>query len=320
MRNATKEQTAVLGALLLIGALFGSSFLFVKVLLGDMTPSQVMAGRLTVAAAGVLLLMALRGSRPRVTGGLLASLVVLGVLDGVVPSLLIAWAEVRIDSGLAAVLVSTMPLFTVFIAGAALPEESVSPRRLAGLFAGFAGVVVLMGRGALDVTNGDTLGQLAVIGAALSLGSAGVMARVMLRNGDPLDLTGLKLAAASPVAVGVALALDGVPEVGSLSLESIGALAALGLVNTGPGRAAYFWIVKKSGSVSASLVTYIMPVSGLLLGWLVLGETIGAGTIAGMALILSGVVGVMYGDSIRIPCVAVRAFSRVGATMMRVIS
>lgn len=320
MRNGITEQTAVLIALLALGALFGSSFLFVKVLLAEMGPSHVMAGRLTLAAAGVLALMALRGLRPQVSLRLAVSMMVLGVLDGVAPSLLIAWAEVRIDSGLASILVSTMPLFTVFIAAAVLPEENVSPRKMVGLFAGFAGVVVLMGRDALDFTNGDTLGQIAVIGAALSLGAGGVFARILLRNGDPLELTGLKLAAASPVAIAVALAVDGVPRPGSLSLEGAGALAALGMVNTGPGRALYFWIVKQSGSVSASLVTYIMPVSGLLLGWIVLGESITMATLAGMALILGGVVGVMYGDSLRLPASAVRALGRVATTVVRVVA
>lgn len=320
MRNVTTGQTGVFVALIALGVLFGSSFLCVKVLVGEMAPSHVMAGRLTLAAAGVLALMALRGSRPRLTRRVIAAAAVLGVLDGVVPSLLIAWAEVRIDSGLASVLVSTMPLFTVFIAAAVLPDERLSARKLAGLFAGFAGVVVLIGRDALSFGSGDAMGQIAVIGAALSLGAAGVYARVLLREGDPLELTGIKLAAVSPIAIAVALALDGLPEPGSMSGNGVVALGVLGLVNTGPGRALYFWIIKQSSSVSASLVTYIMPVAGLLLGWIILGEQIGAGTVAGMALIMSGVVGVMYSGSLLLPAVAVRLVGRVAATVVRAVA
>jgi drug/metabolite transporter (DMT)-like permease len=319
MRNGTAGQARILAALIALGVLFGTSFLCVKVLVGDLAPMQVVAGRLTLAAAGVLAVMAVRGSRPQLSGKLLISVNVLGVLDGVLPSLLIAAAETRIESGLASVLVSTMPLFTVFIAGAVLPDERLSSRKLAGLFVGFAGVIVLGGRDALDFGSEDSLGQLAVIGAACSLGAAGVFARILLKNGDPLELTGLKLAASAPIAIVLAVVINGVPESGSLSAGGIGALLLLGLVNTGPGRVLYFWIVQKSGSVSASLVTYIMPVAGLLLGWLVLGEHISAATVGGMALIMAGVVVVMFGESVRIPALAVRGWLRVAATVVRMV-
>lgn len=320
MRNGMPEHTKVLVVLLTLGVLFGSSFLCVKVLVDEITPMQVVAGRLTLAATGVLALMAIRGSRPRLTWRVGVGVCVLGVLDGVLPSALIAAAETRIESGLASVLMSTMPLFTVFIVAVILPDERLSACKLAGLFAGFAGVVILMGADALDFSDGVTLGQIAVIGAALSLAAGGVYARVLLRDGDPLELTGLKLTASAPVAVTIALVVDGVPDSGSLSLGGVAALLLLGLVNTGPGRALYFWIVKRSGSVSASLVTYVMPVAGLILGWIVLGEEIGAGTIAGMALILSGVVGVMYGDSLRAPAFATRVVARVSAATIRTIN
>lgn len=317
MRNSSIGQAKIFAALILLGVLFGSSFLCVKVLVGEITPMQVVAGRLTLAAIGVLALMAVRGSRPRLTPNVVVCVAVLGVLDGVLPSALIALAEVHIKSGTASVLMSTMPLFTVFIASAVLPDERLSAQKLGGLFAGFAGVVLLIGRDALDVSDGVTLGQIAVIGAALSLASGGVYARVLLRNGDPLELTGLKLAASAPIAIGIALAVDGVPETDSLSLGGVGALLLLGLVNTGPGRALYFWIVKQSGSVTGSLVTYVMPVAGLLLGWIVLGEEIGAGTVVGMALIMAGVGGVMFGDTVRIPALAARSVGRVAGVVLR---
>lgn len=319
MRNGTAGQARILGALITLGVLFGSSFLCVKVLVGELAPMQVVAGRLSLAAVGVLAVMAVRGSRPQLSVKLLVSVIGLGVLDGVLPSLLIASAETRIDSGLASVLVSTMPLFTVFIASAVLPDERLSSRKLAGLFVGFAGVVVLSGGDALDLGSEDSLGQLAVIGAACSLGAAGVFARILLKNGDPLELTGLKLATSAPIAIVLAVSINGAPEPGSFSAGGIGALLLLGLVNTGPGRVLYFWIVKKSGSVSASLVTYIMPLAGLLLGWLVLGEGIGAATVGGMVLIMAGVVVVMFGESVRIPAVAAPAWLRVAATVVRIV-
>jgi drug/metabolite transporter (DMT)-like permease len=133
-----------------------------------------------------------------------------------------------------------------------------------------------------------------VIAAAASYGAASVYARFLLRRADALSLTGTKLALGALIAFSLTFAIEGTPDYGALSLEGSLALLALGIFSTGVAFALYFWVVASAGSVYASLVTYIVPVVGLFLGWAVLDEEIGPSTIAGAALIAAGVAGVMY--------------------------
>jgi drug/metabolite transporter (DMT)-like permease len=109
-----------------------------------------------------------------------------------------------------------------------------------------------------------------------------------------LELTGLKLVVGAGLAFALTFTIDGTPEYGSLSAEAALALVALGVLSTGVAFTIFIWFVQSAGSVNASLVTYIVPVSGLLLGWLVLGEDVGINTALGAALIAGGVYGVMY--------------------------
>jgi drug/metabolite transporter (DMT)-like permease len=187
-----------------------------------------------------------------------------------------------------------MPLFTVLFAAVALPDQMLSPRGFAGLGIGFIGVVVLAGRDILDITNGSTVAMFAVVGAAISYGAASVYARSLLKKQAPLELTGLKLVLGAAIAAVITFAIEGVPNYGALSLEGGASLIALGVLSTGVAFAGYLWLVGNSGSVFAAMVTYVVPVAGLLLGWSVLGEEIGISTAFGTALIACGVAGVMY--------------------------
>lgn len=217
-------------------------------------------------------------------------------VNNILPFFLIATGEERIDSGTASVLNSTMPIFTAVLAALFLPGERLTPARFLGLLLGFAGVAALTGRGALHITDADVLSELAVVGAALCYGIGSVYARTLLREQDPLNLSLLQLGLAAAMAVPLALAVDGGPG-RSLSLEAVLSLLALGLGGTGIAYVVYMWLIDTAGSVRASLVTYIVPVTGLLLGWLVLGEHVGLNTVAGFGLIALGVAAVMRGGA-----------------------
>ena len=117
-----------------------------------------------------------------------------------------------------------------------------------------------------------------------------------MRTEEPLSLAGLELLIAAVIAAPLALAVDGTPD-STLSAEAAGSLLAIGIGSTGVAFVAYIWLVDKAGSVRASLVTYVVPVVGLFLGWAVLGEDIGPGAIAGTALIIAGTAGAMLGKA-----------------------
>jgi drug/metabolite transporter (DMT)-like permease len=274
--------------------IFGSAFLYLKVILVEISAMEMVAARLFLGALTVFVFMAVTRRGPHMDGRVLAGAALLAVLDSVIPYSLIAWAEVHIDSGVASVLVSTMPMFTVAIAAVALPDERISVQGIAGLVVGLAGVIILSGGDVFEFSSSGGLAMLAVVGAAVSYAAGAVYARVLLRSNDPIRLTGTKLALAAPMALAIAFAVEGTPDYTPLSLEGSLALLALGVLSTGVAFLIYLWLVTRAGSVYASLVTYVVPVAGLFLGWAVLGEDIGPATVAGAALIAVGVAGVMH--------------------------
>jgi len=292
----TQQRTDSLGmaALVVVGLGSGSAFMFTKIAVEELGPFQLVLGRVSLALLPVLLVMAFSGPLPRITPALLRGVTILALLDSVVPMLLIAWAGSRIESSTSAVLVSTMPLFTVAIAAAAGQRESVSAPTVLGLAVGFGGVLVLAGPGALDGSSSNA-GLAAVLLASLCYAAGAVYAKNLLRATDPVSLTGLKLAASVVLVAPVALPLEGVAAYGTMSFDTLAAVVILGFGTTGLGRCVYLWIVQRYGSVQASLVTYIVPVVALFLGWAVMDEAMGAAKLAGAVLIVLGVVGVSYG-------------------------
>jgi drug/metabolite transporter (DMT)-like permease len=222
-------------------------------------------------------------------------IVVLGVLDGIVPYLLMAHAQVHVTSAMAAVIVSTMPLFTTLFAMWSAREQAADPAALFGVVCGFGGVVVLAGPQSLDLRTGDSLATLAMLLAAASYAAATVYARGLLSIASPLALTGAKLTIGAAVVVPLTVAMDGVGNFGALSNEGWLCLVILGFGSTGLGRTMYLWAVGEAGSVKASLVTYIAPVVAIALGWSLLGEAVDARMLAGAALIVTGVASAMFG-------------------------
>jgi drug/metabolite transporter (DMT)-like permease len=278
-----------LGLLLLLGSVWGASFLFIKVVVEETSPLALVQGRITFGALAVVAVMAFNRHRSgRPSPRLLAKVVVLAVLSNIVPFLLISWGEIHIESGTASVLNSTMPLFTSLFAGLVLVDERMTWLRLSGLLLGFLGVAILTGGDITDVTDSSVLGQMAVVGAAACYGAGAVYARTLLQSEDPLNLTRLQLVAGALILAPVLFAVDGIPNY-NLSLEAWLSLITLGVLGTGLAYIGFLWLLSTVGSVRTSLVTYIIPITGLILGWAVLDESIGINSIAGCALIILGV-------------------------------
>jgi drug/metabolite transporter (DMT)-like permease len=279
-----------------VGCIWGASFLFIKVIVDETGPLETVTGRLFFGMVAVLSFILLTRRRIRTSPPVLARVVMLAVLTNIVPFALIAWSEEHIDSGVASILNATVPIFTALLAAALLDEEHFTAPRVAGLLLGFAGVAVLAGDSLLDITSADFLGQLAVVVAAACYGLGAVVARNLLRDQDPVNLTALQLVIAVPIAfVLTLLARGGSPHYG-LSAEAWLSLVALGVGGTGLAYVAYLWLIDNIGSVRASLVTYIIPVVAVALGWIILGESPGLNTLAGGALVIAGVASVLRGQ------------------------
>ena len=283
-------------ALLALGATWGASFLFIKVIVEETSPLEVAQGRMFFGALAVGAVLAVRRTRPRWERSLWAKVAVWTLVTVVIPFILIAWAEQHIASGTASVLNSTMPLFTTLFAAAFLIEEQITPVRGVGLVVGFVGVLVLTGGDVYNIRDSSVLGQFAVVGAAACYGIGSVYGRTLLRREDPLALSAGQLLVGSLLVLPLLLAVRGVPDY-SLSVEAWLSLLALGILGSGFAFVVYLWLVDNVGSVRSSLVTYIMPVVGLFLGWAVLDESIGVNTTLGAALIIAGVAAVMRGQA-----------------------
>ncbi len=274
----------------LLSLIWGSSFLWIKIAVAETTPVTVVGLRLLFGLAGLaLVVLWSRTALPRDRSTWL-KLVFMGFLNTALPFALITWGETRIDSGLAAILNGTVPLWTIAIAHLFLHDDKISLPRIGGLLAGFAGVVVLVSRDLRGESAfaGGLPGQLAVLGASLCYASAIVFSRRNLRNLNPLVQ-----------ALGVVLLADAFAWAGALAFESPIQLPAqpvtwlavawLGVLGSCLAYILFFHLINRWGPTRASLVTYTMPVIGLALGIVFLNERADWQLLAGAALIFSGI-------------------------------
>ena len=272
---------------LLLAAIWGASFMFIKIAVEELAPSTTMLLRLVFSALPLVALVVYRlGAGPAADQfrSITRAAIILGVLNSALPFTLIAWGETKIDSGVAAIGNASMPLFVVLLALRFLPSERATGIRLFGIVLGLIGVGVLTG---VNPEGGwaGVAGTLAVIAASLSYAAGSLYTQTVL-----VDVRNDVLAAAS-IAWGVVwLAPLGAVQAPT-SFPGWGPLAAvlaLALLGTFAGQLLYFRLIHNYGSSRASLVVYLLPVTALLYGALLLGEPITASAIVGLVLILTG--------------------------------
>lgn len=287
-KNMTASDWALLAVLSIV---WGGSFLFNGVAVRELPPVTIVA--LRVMTAALALLLALRFMNVSLPRGRQAWAAFLGmsILNNVIPFTLIVWGQSHIASGLASILNATTPLFTVIVAHYLTDDERLTGQRLAGVVVGFVGVAVMIGAAAFASLDASILAQLAVLGAALSYGLSGVFGRRFKTMGIPPLAT-----AAGQVTVSSALLLPAaliVDRPWTLAMPSTGAvlsLVALGLVSTAFAYLIFFRLLARAGATNVGLVTFLIPVSAILLGVLVLGETLAMRHVVGMALIGAGLI------------------------------
>lgn len=290
-----------LALLVALGAMWGSSFLFIKVAVGEVSPAFVVAARLCFSVLTLLAALPLLGrfAVGRTTGaipqvaGLWRPLLLLGLFNAALPFVLIAWGTQFLPSGTAAILNSTVPLFTALLA-LALPfsaGERLGLLGAAGLLLGIVGVGVLVGGfGGLAGGRPEALaGAGAVLVGSVSYAVGGLYAKSSMKD-VPVAVSAVGQSAGGLVLV-LPLAAFALPA-GLPSLQTLGALAGLGVIGTGFSLLLYFRLIANVGPTRTSTVTYLVPVWALLYGALLLEEGITARSVLGLVLILAGVAGV----------------------------
>jgi drug/metabolite transporter (DMT)-like permease len=273
------------GLLVTLTVLWSGSFLFAKVALAEVGPLTVVLARVGIAAVALIVVMALTGDRLPMTGTAWRAFAVMGVLNNVLPQGLISWGMLHIDSGLASILNAATPLFSVLLAHAA-GRERATVARLAGVMVGLVGVAVLVGPAALRGVRAGVIGQICVLGAAVSYACAGLYGRRLLTL-SPAGASAGMLAAAALVMLPLACVIER-PWQTSPSLATLGALLALALISTAAGYVVYFMILRTAGPTNLLLVTLLMPIGAVALGAAVLGERLSLASLLGMTLIFTG--------------------------------
>jgi drug/metabolite transporter (DMT)-like permease len=278
----------IYGVLGLLALIWGSSFLLIKLGVAEMPPAFVAGGRLATGLLFLLVTLRLQGlslPRQRLLWGKLA---IVGFLNNAVPWLLIPWGEQYISSALASILNATMPFFTVLIAHYATRDDRLTWPKVLGIVLGFVGVVALIGPDLRAITSNSALGDMAVLLASASYAIAAVYARKNLRGEDHTVLaTGQLSMGLLFMAPLMLLSLGGLQAVPSA--KAILAVLALGVLGSGLAYALYYWLIERASASRVSLVTYLLPVTGVVWGGLLLKEPLGPRTFVGLALIFAGV-------------------------------
>jgi drug/metabolite transporter (DMT)-like permease len=257
--------------LIFLSMLWGASFFFARIALAELPPLSLALGRVAIAAA--ILTVLARATGLALPAGLPAwgPYLLLGLLNNALPFALLFWAQTHIASGLAAILTATTPFFTIVVAHLTTQDDKFTPGRAIGLVIGFAGVVLMLGFDLMGDFGAYVLAELACLVAAVLYAISGAIGRRFGRT-PPLVISTAMLSAASVILLPPALIVDRPWTLPMPSLAAWSALIGIAVLSTALGYVFYFRILARAGATNLLLVTFLMPVSAILLGTLLLGE------------------------------------------------
>jgi drug/metabolite transporter (DMT)-like permease len=275
------------GLVLLLGILWGSPYALTKISLETIPPVTLVAARVSLAAAALWLIAMLRGYRIPKQRSLVGLLFLQGVISCVLPYTLIAYGQQTVESGLAAILNSTTPLFVCVIGVVWTHHEPVTSRRIVGAAIGFSGVIAVAGASALFGLGQSVVGQAAIILATISSAFSVIQGRRFDAIAPELVAAGM-LTSAAIVLVPFSFLVEAPWQV-SPSAPSLIALLVNAVIATALGFAIYFRLIRTVGSMATASVGYLKPAVGVLLGWVIFGEPLTVAIMLGLFAILLGV-------------------------------
>ena len=274
--------------LVLLSIFWGGSFFFVEIALRGFQPFALVFLRVTIAALILLVVVYIRGQRMPTSLKTWGAYVVMGTLNNTIPFCLIVWGQTRIDSGVASILNATTPIFTVLLAHFLTSDEHLTVRKLMGVLIGFFGVYLMMSP---ELKNGFSwrgLGQIAILGAAISYSFAGIFGKRFKNESPMVTSTGMLICSTimmAPLAI-----FSGSLGASVLSMQAIAAVIGIAAISTSMAYLLYFRILASAGATNVLLVTFLIPVSALLLGIGVLGEVVRVLEYVGMGCIFMGLI------------------------------
>ncbi|MEC5323983.1 DMT family transporter [Aurantimonas sp. E1-2-R+4] len=274
------------GMLLTLSVLWGGSFFFTEVAVKELPPFTIVVLRVGLASMILFAALGLLGVRMPREWRVWAAFLIMGLINNAVPFSLLVWGQTQIASGLAAILNATTPLFAVLVAHVLTDDEKLTGKRLVGIVAGLSGVAVMIGPAALEGFGLGVVAQLACLAAAFSYALAGIFGRRFKRMGvAPLATATGQVTASTLLLLPLALVVDRPWTLAMPSLPTVGAILGIAALSTALAYVLYFRILATAGATNLLLVTFLIPVSAIILGSLVLGERLDPRHFLGMGLI-----------------------------------
>ena len=274
------------GLLLFLSLIWGGSFFFVEVTVKELTPLTIVLGRVGLASVFLLFFVYAKGLKMPGISKIWGSFLIMGILNNIIPFSLIVWGQTHIQSSLASILNATTPIFTVLMAHLLTKDEKLTFNRGLGVFIGWIGAAVLIGVNALKVWDFKIIGQIAVLGAALSYACAAIYGRRFKETNSIVVATGMLIGSTAmmiPMVFIFEAPLNLTP-----SLTTWGAMIGLSLISTSIAYVVYFRLLASAGATNLLLVTFLFPVSAIFLGVTILGEQLKWNDIGGMIIIFMG--------------------------------
>ncbi|MCO5121535.1 MAG: DMT family transporter [Burkholderiaceae bacterium] len=285
-RSMTPTQWAMLLAL---SVLWGGAFLFNAVAVAEIPVFTVVVARVAIAAMVLFMILRLTGRTLPTGRRAWTAFFGMGLLNNAIPFSLIVWGQQHIASGVASILNASAPLFTVILAHLLTRDEKMTGARLAGVLVGFAGVAIMIGLDSLQALGTHVAAQLACLGGAFAYALGGIYGRRFHAMGiAPMATATGQVIASSILLLPVALLVDRPWTLAAPGTAALGSVIGLAVLSTALAYILYFRMLATAGATNAMLVTFLIPVSAILLGIAVLGETLQYRHIAGMALIALG--------------------------------
>ncbi|WP_417525645.1 DMT family transporter [Marinovum sp.] len=276
--------------LLFLSFVWGGAFMSMAVALEQYGPFTVAAGRIGIGALALLAIVVVTRPKDLAIRDLksLGFILLLGILNFALPFSLLAWALQQVPSAFAGIAMGSSPIFVLLLAYLFVPDEQIGPRRIAGVILGFVGLLVLILPGATDElgAGGTIAARVACVGAALCYSVGAILIR-RAPPVPPMVFTAGMLTAGALVLAPLALLVEGMPEV--TAERATWAMLYAGIFPTGLAFLLRVVLIRSAGPVFMSLVAYVVPLWAVLLGVILLGETLGANTYLAAAIILSGV-------------------------------
>lgn len=272
------------GILLFLGLIWGSSFLFANIAVREIPPVTLVLLRVGIASLALCLVMAFKGYSFRPFIDNWRGFTVLGLLSCALPFFLISSSQQYIGPGMGGILNATVPIFMVPLAHFLTHDEKLTTQKIIGILAGFLGVVLLIGPDALLNFGNATWAELAGLAASLSYAIGGLQARKFKKYPPLVTSTG-GLLASTIFMLPISLTYDRSYSLPMPSLEAWAAIVSLALLSTTFAFILFYWLINRAGATNTSLVTFIIPISAVILGMIFKNETLTMTDAAGMVII-----------------------------------